>query len=158
MIRVLTFLAGLAILTVGTAPAAPSSGSASVVNSFYRWYFSVNGSHGGWTDHFVQARSYFDPSLFALLSKMLTEEQREHAEVLDFDPFVFAQMPATSFTLGTAVASGSTVKIPVTLHFGKSGQTTHLSAIVRQNGGWQIENLVYGSEGNLRSMLEKAVK
>lgn len=157
MIRVLTFLAGLAILTVGTAPAAAPSGSASVVNSFYRWYFSVNGSHGGWTDHFAQARSYFDPSLYALLSKMLAEEQREHAEVLDFDPFVFAQMPAKSFTLGTAVASGSSVKVPVTLHFG-SAQTTHLTAIVRQNGGWQIENLVYGSEGNLRSMLEKAVK
>ncbi|HEY1654268.1 MAG TPA: hypothetical protein VGF86_04055 [Candidatus Tumulicola sp.] len=155
MIRTFVFLASLAIATTGAATAAPPSGAASVVNSFYQWYFAT-GPSGSWTDRFPQAKGFFDPSLYASLSKMLAEERREHAAVLDFDPFVFAQEPASSFSLGTPVTSGALVKVPVTLHFAHGAG--HVTAIVRLAGTWQIQNISYGADGNLRTMLAQAMK
>ncbi len=62
---------------------AQTSGAVPVVNAFYTWYLST---HGNWTK-LSGARTYFTPSLYASLEKLVTEEGREHAEMLDFDPF-----------------------------------------------------------------------
>ena len=150
---------GLAVLTMVGAPAAtvPST-PAGVVDSFYRWYFSVNTSNGGWREHFPQTRAYFDSSLYALVGKVLAEEKRAKGVVLDFDPFVDAQEPATSFTVGAPISSGALVKVPVALHFGKGLGQGRVTVVVRKSGTWQIDNFSYGADGNLRSIIAQQLK
>jgi hypothetical protein len=148
-------LAGFAALTVSAVQASTPSSAAGVVNSFYRWYFSVNTTRAGWRGHFSEARPYLDPSLYNLVTKMLAEEKRSQGVALDFDPFINAQMPATSFTVGTPSSSKTPTQIPVAFGFGKAPDRTHVTVVVRKSGAWQIENFMYASNGDLRSIIQK---
>jgi len=159
MIRTLMLFAGLTMLTMVAAPAATAPSSpAGVVDSFYRWYFSVNTTHGGWREHFPQTHAYLDSSLFALVSKMLAEENRAKGVILDFDPFVDAQEPATSFTVGAPISNGASVKVPVALHFGKGAGQGRVIVVLHKSGTWQIDNFSYGADGNLRSIIAQQMK
>jgi len=141
------------MLTAGTAT-ADTPGSSAVVNAFYKWYFSVNGTRAGWSGHLSEAKPYLTASLYALLTKMVAKEKNGGGAILDFDPFVDAQEMATSFKVGTP--SGS--QVPVTFGFGKSSEHSRVTAIVHSGSTWQIDNFSYGSDGNLRTMLQQQMK
>ena len=156
MIRRLTFFTGIVALLAGVETAGAASDGTAVVNSFYKWYFSVNTTKAGWTGRFSEARPYLTSSLYALIAKVIAKEKSESAAILDFDPFVNAQEPAKSYSVGSASSSKSPANVPVTLRFA-AGQG-HLTVVVRQSSSWQIDNFVYGSQGNLRSMIAAALK
>jgi hypothetical protein len=158
MIQRVAFLAAAIALVSGTSSVAASSGPATVTTSFYKWYFSVNATKGGWSGHFAEARPYLDPSLYALIGKVLAEERKSGGAVLDFDPFVDAQERASGFSVGSAPSEKSPANVPVSLTFGSSAQRGHITAVVRMNDTWQITNFSYGSDGDLRSIIAKALK
>jgi hypothetical protein len=156
--RVVMLLAALAVLTTGTVCAAPAATPAAAVDSLYRWYFS-DPKPGGWMDHLAGARPYLEPSLYALLSNVLAQQKAHPGEaLLDFDPFANAQQLPTGYKIGkTSLLHGATaVSVAVTF---PPKLTTHLTAIVRKApSGWQVSNLLYGNNFDLRSALRQSLK
>jgi hypothetical protein len=156
--RVVMLLAGLAVLTTGTVHAAPAATPAAAVDSVYRWYFA-DPKPGGWMDRLAAARPYLEPSLYTLLSKVLARQNAHPGEaLLDFDPFANAQQLPTGYEVGkTSLLHGATA-VSVAVRF-PGNLTTHLTAVVRKApSGWQVANLLYGNNFDLRSALQQSLK
>lgn len=138
-----------------TSASAQAPGAARVVNAFYAWHFA---NKQDWTK-LSSARQYFTPSLYASLAKVLAIQESAHEEVLDYNPFIHAQIEAQSYTTGRASGSGSTLSVPVNLRFKDSSGVSVIRVIVVQRSGeWKIDNLVYPGYGDLRSALRDALK
>lgn len=154
--KLFTLFAGTALLATGMAFAAGQTASPTrTVASFYTWYFA---NQANWTN-ISGARQYLTPSLYASLAKVLAEEQKEHAAILDFNPFVNAQEEAQSYSTGTPSGSGATRSVPVQLRFAHiKGAGTVRVIVVRAAGGWKIDNFVYPGAGDLRRTLRDALK
>lgn len=145
----------LTLAALGPARAGGSTPSATV-DSFYTWYFNALKTSSGWRGHLAGARAYLTPSLYNLLAKTIAAENAAHAAVLDADPFADAQEPPSGFSVGTPGAGSIVSSVPVSLTFGSGrGKVT---AVVRNGGDWRIDNLIYGSGGNLRATLSRALK
>lgn len=143
------------LLTCFASGAAQTSGATQVVNAFYGWYFA---NQANWTN-LSGARQFFTPALYAPLEKVIEQEKREQAEILDFNPFVDAQIEAQSYATGTSSGNGATVSVPVSLRFPHSKEPGILHVIVRRGpSGWKIDNFVYPDNGNLRRTLQDALK
>lgn len=151
-------LAGLAVLMTGTVRASPAATPAAAVDSLYRWYFSDR-KPGGWMDHLAGARPYLEPSLYALLSNVLAQQKAHPGEaLLDFDPFANAQEPPTGYKVGKTALLHGTTAVSVAIVFPR-GLTGHVTAIVRKSAsGWQVSNLEYGHNIDLRSTLHQVLK
>lgn len=141
--------------TFGTASAGETT-PAATVRGFYTWYFGALKTTGGWTGHLAGARPYLTPSLYQLLAKIVAAQNAAHAAVLDADPFADAQEPPSGFSVGTPGSGTTVVNVPVTLAFG-SGHGK-MTAVVRNGGDWRIDDILYGSSGNLRATLTQALK
>lgn len=155
--RVLLACALLA-LAAGPAHAAPS-GATAVVDHFYNWYFTTTRRDRYWGAQFPQAKAYFDPTLYTLVQTALTRESAEHSDIIDFDPFVNAQVYAASFQVGTATVRGVTTYVPVTLPIqGRHGVSSHLTMMLRyENGSYRIYDIDY-TAFHFRSFLQQALK
>lgn len=149
----LAFIA--AAITGGGIACAQSSGAVQAVNAFYGWYL---GNHGDWTK-LSGARAYLEPSLYASLQKLVDEERREQAEMLDFDPFSGAQAEAASYAVGTPTGGASRAAVPVKIRLsGGNGSSLIHVIVVRGSSGWRIDNFLYGGTNDLRHALSAALK
>lgn len=155
MKRIAVLAIALAFVALGPARAGEPT-PAATVHAFYAWYFGALKTRDGWSGHLAGARAYLTPSLYQLLAKTVAVQNAAHAEVLDADPFADAQEHPKSFSVGTPGAGSTVVNVPVTLAFA-GGHGTFV-AVVRNGGDWRIDNLLYGSGGNLRATLTQALK
>jgi hypothetical protein len=158
MLRRIAILAGLAFLLPFTSPVAAATTPETVVRGFYNWDLSVKYPQS-WLDHLSGAKPYLTPSLYNLVSQIAPFEKKVGASVLDAQPFEDAQIPASSAIVGTAVISGSRAKVPVTIHYTKSGGSGRVTAIViKTSQGWLIDDFVGAVGGSLRSNLAHNMK
>ncbi|HZY98635.1 MAG TPA: hypothetical protein VFE36_03595, partial [Candidatus Baltobacteraceae bacterium] len=80
-------------------------------------------------------------------------------EVLEAQPFEDAQIPASSVTVGTATISGSTAKVPVTIHYARTPGNGKVTAVVIKTAqGWLIDDFVGAVGGSLRANLAHDLK
>ncbi|HEV7180581.1 MAG TPA: hypothetical protein VGN11_11975 [Candidatus Baltobacteraceae bacterium] len=87
------------------------------------------------------------------------QQRREQAEILDFNPFVDAQIEAQSYATGKPSGTGTTVSVPVSLRFAHAQVPGIVHVIVvRGPTGWRIDNFVYPANGDLRRTLQDSLK
>jgi hypothetical protein len=153
-----------------------------VVTNFYDWYLAQHGNvnwyapqhgHIDWnlalnhhTAKYFQARSFFHPILFGMLDDtyvksigdttppidVSTTPSHDAENMSNFDPYVGASSPATSYRVGTPWASRVSVAerlrevtfVPVTFAFAHTRSQTQVTLIVRKNGSsYQIYDIHY---------------
>lgn len=149
-------------------PAAQTSGAAAVVVKFYNWYLL---QHGHPESHFAQVKTLFDPELYDELSGSYFKSEGEKYQfyvnttpgqsidkMSNFDPYVGAAAPATSFAVGfpavghlSVPRSGAETQIrevtfvPVTFAFGGTHAKRSITLLLLRNGGaFQIYDIRYG--------------
>ena len=99
-IRTIALFCGLAFLAPTVAAGALEPRPGEVVHSFYAWYFSPS-VKGLAFNHLSGARHFMTRSFWELLARVRPYEQ-VHGEVLEADPFIDAQIPASSVSLGSS--------------------------------------------------------
>ncbi len=161
-------LSAAAPAVAAQAPAVQTSGAAAVVMKFYDWYLL---QHGHSEKHFAQVKMLFDPELYDELSGSYFKSEGEKYQfyvnttpdqsinkMSNFDPYVGAATPATSFAVGTpAVAhlsvprSGAEAQIrevtfvPVTFAFGVTHAKRSVTLLLlRNDGAFHIYDIRYG--------------
>lgn len=152
-------LLALAVV-LALAPAAPAQEPnipKGVVNRFYRWYMK-NPLHV--RDHFAAVRPLFEPELYDKLQKVFQREAKRNEALLDFDPFVNAQVLATAYRVGTPVMErGSWATVPMTVTYERGGGKKTLQVVVhRFVDRWRIFNFVYDKSFDLNRMLDELLK
>jgi hypothetical protein len=155
--RRIALFCGFAFLaaTVSAAAAAPTP--TAVVRSFYQWYFSPS-AKGHTFDHLGAAREFFTPSFYALLSRVMPYE-RLHGEVLEADPFIDAQIEASSVSVGSATITDGSAAVPVTVRYPRSISGGQVKVIVvKTAAGWRIDDFVGTTGGSVKSMLAHNMK
>jgi hypothetical protein len=154
---VCTLLAGAFLFAAAPIPArADSSSPTATLTKFYEWY--LRQPNHEWTKNFVQAKAFFDPTLYTMLVTVLHSKANQQEPIIDFDPFVNAQWDAASYALGAPTTKGGNVQVPVTLNLsGRPNAKTKLTAVLRKNasGSYVIYNLIYDPTFNLRDFLRK---
>lgn len=150
----------VALAAVPAAVRAQSSDAAVTVKTFYDWYLAL--PKHAWFDHFGQVKDLFDPGLYTMLQTALHREAAEHDVILDFDPFAGAQSDALAYAVGTPVASGNEMHVPVTSTLqGQPRWTAHLVVVLRKSasGKYVIYNIDYIKPSfNLRDNLQQNLK
>jgi hypothetical protein len=180
---------GLTVLATTTTAGAKSSESTTAVANFYNWYLAQHGNvdwyapqhgHVDWylathyhTVKYFQARQFFHPDLFEELDQtylksigdttpvfyVSTTPAEGAAKMSNFDPYVGASSPATSYRIGSSwagrVGAGyrngerlpvDVTFVPVTFTFANARSKTAVTVIVRKNGvAYQIYDIHYGS-------------
>ena len=137
--------------------AAPSASSpAAVVQRLYAWYRGPHPVRGGyWGDDLSRAQPFFDPGLYALLRDSVAFQRTYGMLVLDFDPFIGAQIAATSIEPKAPVARGAFTAVPLAIAYEKGGHGAVTVIVANASGR------VYDIDGRgytLRSMLAASLK
>ena len=157
-------LIAAALAAAAAATAAPaslpasatSSSAATVVRGLYAWYA---GPHPGkdrfWGDDLPRAKAYLDPGLYTLLRNTIAYQNARHEAILDFDPFIGAQIRATSTAVGTPTARGAYTAVPVAVTYEHAGKGV-VTAIVSNATGRVYD--IEGSNYKLRSLLTTSLK
>ena len=157
-IRSIALLAGLAFLAPYAAPVGAATTPEAVVRAFYNWDLSVKYPQS-YLDHLSGAKPYLTPSLYNLVSQIGPFEEKNKVEVLDAQPFEDAQEPASSATVGVAVVSGNSAKVPVAIHYARTPGSGHVTvAVVKTAQGWLIDDFVGAVSGSLRANLVHNLK
>ena len=151
--------AALLALTAVVPARAQSTSATAAVHGLYDWYFAANKKRqAGWMNDLAHARPYLDPGLLALLQHGIAYDVKNHsADILDFDPFIAAQVPASSYNVGAPSGGGDRVVVPVSLSYGRSGKGA-VRVIVRREG---TSYRVYDIQTNdyaLRALLTRNLK
>jgi hypothetical protein len=147
-------LASLALL-FGLVAAAPQAGPSQTVDAFYRWYIGAT-RNGYWATAFDGAKPYMEPSLWQAVDTAVKRGEHEGHTFLNFDPFDYAQQPASSYLLGKATGSGTLTNVPVTIRFEHADAVTFVVRLKHDGGRWLIDDFAYQSGNTLRGVLAKA--
>ena len=151
-IRTIALFCGLAFLAPAVAAGALEPRPAEVVHSFYQWYFSPS-VKGRAFDHLSGARPFLTKPFWALLARVRPYEQL-HGPALDADPFVDAQIEASSVSLGSSFTANGVATVTVTVHYPKDPSAGHVKAtLVRTDAGWRIDDIVGATGGSVRKTL-----
>lgn len=144
-----------AVLLLASASPAPA-GPADVVKEVYTRHFA----DGQRFDRTLAAtRAHFAPTLLALLDADAKAAAAAPGEVvgLDFDPLIFGQDEARSWSAGSATVAGTTARVPVELRTG--GEPVRLTVHLASAGGrWRISDLDYGATTLARTLAELAAE
>ncbi len=127
-IRTIALFCGLAFLAPTIAAGAPEPRPAAVVQSFYEWYFSPSVKGRAFTQ-LIGARRFLTPSFYALLARVPPYEQ-VHGEVLEADPFIDAQIEASSVSLGSSITNNGIATVTATVHYPKDPSAGHLKIML----------------------------
>jgi hypothetical protein len=158
MLRPIVLLAVLAFLVPRTSSVAAATTPEAVVRAFYNWDLSVKYPQS-WIDHLSGAKPYLTPSLYNLVSQIGPFERKNKEEVLEAQPFEDAQIPASSVNVGAAGITGDRAKVPVTIHYGRTPGSGHVTAVVIKTAqGWLIDDFVGSVGGSLRANLAHNMK
>ena len=149
----LLVLAVLALVGVSAPSAHPAQTSpVQTVSAFYTWYVAKNGHVG---EQLAEVKALFEPGLYGALSQVnpgifLANTCPGYIDVSrcpygNFDPVVYAQTAASSFTVGAERLSGNRAFVAVTLHVpGRPKTTSHVTAVLtRHDGHYAIADLLY---------------
>jgi Protein of unknown function (DUF3828) len=139
---------------VGVTPAAAADVSATAfVTRIYDAYKGEN-SKGILIDTDAAIRSYFEPSLAALISKDHKNAARRHdAPTLDGDPFIDAQDWDIA-AVDIAVRDASPDKAVATVSFKNIDQaTTVVLDLIRIKSDWRIADITWQREGGKKETL-----
>lgn len=137
------------------------SGAASArafASTFYDWYFSnVAAKSLPWSTALEQAPQSFKPTLLkSLADDAAAQAAADEIVGVDFDPFLNAQDPADSYSIGSATEQNGQCIIQVLGKIGSHAPTVNLTAVVTGTPGhWQFENFRYGSAGDLVTILNR---
>lgn len=153
------FVFVLAALCLNAAVAQHSDPRA-VVSGFYTWYLKNLSKPR--EKVLPLHKADFEPELYRMIIRGCQPiSPKEGNVVLDFDPFIDAQIYGESFKMDATQMSGNSAKIPVNVKLERSNQYTHVVVSLRKNsaGAWQIDNIIYPkSKFDLRSFLKKNLK
>ncbi|HZV77660.1 MAG TPA: DUF3828 domain-containing protein [Candidatus Babeliales bacterium] len=144
-----------ALLVSATPPAAPNSPSATV-SSFYVWYSKHGqGSAEPWSQPagLVGAKPYLTDGFYRELTAVLAEQTRTHQAILDWDPFVDAQLTASKIQIGAASVRNGVAEVPVAIWYVHGAPPERIKAIVRQDGAWRIDDITVHDGHSLRAVL-----
>ena len=123
------------------------------VRAFYDWYLK---SGDQYRQNFSEAKPHFVADFHTLVHRGLQRQPKDGFWV-DFDPFVNAQMPATSVEVSKAQRDVNLAQVKVTPMMARGGKgATFKVYLVQRGSGWKIQNFVYDGF-NLRSFLEKGL-
>lgn len=151
--------AAILVLAAALPVRAQSTPATSVVRRLYDWYFAAQAHRPGmWMDDLVHARPYLDPKLYALLRAGVTYDNAHHsADILDFDPFIAAQIEASSFVVGAPAGTGARVVVPVTLAYRHGGKNVVRVVVQREGTSYRVYD-IEGKDYALRSLLTLNLK
>ncbi len=149
-------LVSLIVLTlVGVStPGAHAAETAPVqtVRAFYNWYITKNG-HAG--EQLAEVKALFEPGLYGALSQtnpaiILANTCAGYVDVgrcpyVTFDPFVYAQTTASSYSVGTERLTDHRAFVEVRLQVSsRPKMTSHVTAVLSRHGGhYTIADLRY---------------
>jgi Protein of unknown function (DUF3828) len=151
-----TAILALAAVIPASAQSTPAT---NVVRHLYDWYFGAQRHRPGmWMNDLVHARPSLDPALYALLRAGVTYDNDHHsADILDFDPFVAAQIDASSYAVGPPAGSGDRVVVPVTLTYRHGGKNVVRVIVQREGTSYRVYD-IEGKDYALRSLLTMNLK
>jgi hypothetical protein len=157
-IRTIVLFCGVAFLAPTAAAGALDARPAEVVHLFYGWYFSP-GVKGRAFNHISRARPFLTRSFGTLLARVHPYEEA-HGAVLEADPFIDAQIEASSVTLGSSFTQNGAAMVTVTVHYPKDSSVGHVKVqlIRTADAGWRIDDIVGATGGSLRKTLEHNLK
>jgi hypothetical protein len=127
-------------------------------STFYSWYFSnVAAKSLPWSTALKDVPQSFKPGLLTSLSDDAAAQAAADEIVgLDFDPFLNAQDPADSYSIGAATEQNGQCLIQVLGKIGSHPPTVNLTAVVVGTPGhWQFQNFRYGNAGDLLTILNR---
>jgi hypothetical protein len=131
---------------------AAETAPAQTVNAFYNWYVTKNGRVG---ERLAEVRALFEPTLYGALSQtspgiFLANTCAGYVDVGrcpygPFDPIVYAQTAASSYTVGSERFIGNRALVDVTLRLsGRPKATSHVTVVLsRRSGSYAIADLQY---------------
>jgi DNA-binding winged helix-turn-helix (wHTH) protein/Tfp pilus assembly protein PilF len=141
-----------------SAVADAASTPESVVRAFYKWDLSIK-YPDTWTSHVSGLKPFMTPSLYKLLGEIGPYEVKHQSELLDADPFIDAQIDASSAKVGVADTSGGSANVPVTIHYANSTDTGRVTVVLLKTAnGWLIDDFVGARGGSLRKNLAANMK
>ncbi len=157
-IRMIALFCGLAFLAPTAAAGALEPRPAEVVHSFYAWYFSPS-VKGLAFNHLSGARHFMTRSFWALLARVRPYE-KVHGEVLEADPFIDAQIEASSVSLGSSFTFNGVATVTVTVHYPKAPSAGHVKVMLVRtaDAGWRIDDIVGATGGSVRKTLAQNMK
>ncbi len=124
------------------------------VKAFYDWYLKAGDQY---RQKFSEAEPHFQKEFFTLVQNGLKRGPSDGFWI-DFDPFVNAQMPATSFAVGKAQVDVNLAQVIVTPTLSRGGEAPAFKVYLLKRGSdWKISNFVYDGF-TLRNFLEEGLK
>jgi hypothetical protein len=157
---------GAALLAATQASAATpnscDSGPASAktfTQGFYDWYVpEVAKKELSWTMALEHSPTSFKPPLMKALSDDAKAQAASPGDIvgLDFDPFLYAQDPADSYSAGAATEKNGKCRVQILAKTGSQNPTVSVVAVVEATDGhWQFQNFQYPKFGDLLTILGK---
>ena len=145
---VVLMLFGVSTTDARAAETAPVQ----TVSAFYNWYITKNGQVGA---QLAEVKPLFEPTLYSTLSRLspgmfLANTCPGYVGVDrcpygPFDPIVYAQTAASSYSIGAQRLIDKHFFVDVTLHVPSRPKTTsHVTAVLSRHGGhYTIGDLLY---------------
>ena len=138
--RLSVFVAGLFFAFAGLAAAQPYETPQDLLTAFYEPYF---------TDDFYEDETRFrSEALQALYDEDVAATPEGELGALSFDPYIDGQdYDLADFAIGAPEIAGDRAQVPV--HFTNFGEKrSFLYELVREEGGWKIDDVVSTTPGN----------
>jgi hypothetical protein len=155
--RAIALFCGLMFMAPTVAAGAVEPRPANVVQSFYAWYFSPSVNRRAF-DHLGGARQFMTKPFWELLARVRPYEQ-VHGAVLDADPFIDAQIEASSVSLGSSFTFNGAATVTVVVHYPKDPSAGHVKVmLVRTVAGWRIDDVAGATGGSVRKALAHTMK
>jgi hypothetical protein len=122
-----------------------------LVKDFYAWYMKdQKKSLAG----ISQWKDNFEEKLYEELMEAMKKSPAENNSLwLDFDPFLNAQVYATSFAIGKTSRRNNTATVAVSLKYEREGKQSLKVFLIGSGGVWRIANLIYDDNTTLYRIL-----
>jgi len=122
-----------------------------LVKDFYTWYMKDQKSSlagiSQWKDN-------FEEKLYEELMEAMKKSPEENNSLwLDFDPFLNAQVYATSFAIGKTSKRNKTATVTVSMKYEREGKQSLKVFLIGSGGVWRVANLIYDDNTTLYKIL-----
>ncbi len=146
------FVCVLVAFSGSTGLAAPPPSPKSVVDAFFRFHFTHD---MGFTAKTLAARKkWLSPGLVAACDAYFKKPQpADEAPDIDGDPFTNSQDTPRTFKVRSQQGRGETVRVQVDLVWSKSERTTVTVVLIKNGGGWLIDDVAYPDGSTFRGLL-----
>jgi hypothetical protein len=160
----MTMAVGFALLSLNQVSAAtasscdsgPSSAKA-FTQGFYDWYVPEVGKKDlPWTTALEHSPTFFRPGLAKALLDDAKAQAASPGDIvgLDFDPFLYAQDPADSYSTGSATEKNGNCRVQILAKSGtRPPKQATVAVVAGTEGHWQFQNFEYPKFGDLLTIL-----